>query len=375
MRDLYFVHISLGSNLGDRFNNLQQAINAIYEQVGDVVEISNVYQTPAWGFSSDDFYNACISIRSFYNTHEILNRILKIEEQLGRVRTKTSGYEARTIDLDILFSSEIVQSSSKLMVPHPTMQDRKFVLQPLADIAATVAHPKLKYTVAELLDRTIDDAQITQLTQRLKNPKEKYPLSTYQYLTIEGNIGAGKTSLSTMISQEYNAKLVLERFADNPFLPKFYEDRERYAFPLEMSFLADRYQQLNDDISQYDLFKDFIVSDYDVFKSLIFASVTLHEDEYALYKKLFDIMYKDMVKPSLYVYMYQNTERLLQNIKKRGRDYEQKIPADYLNSINQGYLQFIKTQQILNVKIVDISDKDFIANREDYIWLLDQILE
>ncbi|WP_459211395.1 2-amino-4-hydroxy-6-hydroxymethyldihydropteridine diphosphokinase [Aquimarina rhabdastrellae] len=375
MRELYFVHISLGSNVGDRFKNLQKAVDAIYTQIGDVVSLSTVYQTPAWGFSSDDFYNACISIKSFYTTEEILRRLLKIEEQLGRIRTDASGYEPRTIDLDIIFSSEIIQSSDTLTVPHPAMQDRKFVLQPLSEIAAEYEHPKLKYTVAELLERTIDDAVITPVQQQLQNPKQQYNLSQYQYLTIEGNIGAGKTSLSTIISQEYNAKLVLERFADNPFLPKFYEDRERYAFPLEMSFLADRYRQLNDDISQYDLFKDFIVSDYDVFKSLIFASVTLHEEEYTLYKKLFDIMYKDMVKPSLYVYMYQNTERLLQNIKKRGRAYEQRIPADYLDKINQGYLQFIKTQQMLNVKIVDISEKDFIANREDYIWLLEQILE
>src|SRR5699024_8314518 len=126
--------------------------------------------------------------------------------------------------------------------------------------------------------------------------------------------------------------------------PKFYENKARYAFPLEMSFLADRYQQLLDDIGQFDLFKDLVVADYDIYKSMIFAGVTLAPEEFSLYKKLFGIMYKDLPKPDLYIYLYQSTERLLQNIKKRGRSYEQQIPAEYLENINRGYLDFIKNQ-------------------------------
>tara|TARA_E500000318_G_scaffold97693_1_gene98584 strand:- start:66 stop:644 length:579 start_codon:yes stop_codon:yes gene_type:complete len=190
---------------------------------------------------------------------------------------------------------------------------------------------------------------------------------------VEGNIGAGKTSFSTMISQDFNAKLILERFKDNPFLPKFYEDQERYAFSLEMSFLADRYQQLSDDLAQYDLFKDFVISDYDVFKSLIFAKITLEEDEYSLYQKLFHLMYKELVKPDLYIYLYQNTERLLQNIKKRGREYEQNIQPEYLMDINKSYLSFIKSQTNMKVQIIDISELDFVNNRKDYLKLLGEI--
>jgi deoxyadenosine/deoxycytidine kinase len=207
----------------------------------------------------------------------------------------------------------------------------------------------------------------------LKNPSKAYDFSKLSYIAIEGNIGAGKTSLATKIAHEFNAKLILERFADNPFLPKFYNDAARYAFPLEMSFLADRYQQISDDLSQLDLFKDFIVSDYDVFKSLIFSKVTLQEDEFKLYRKLFYLMYKDLRKPDLYVYLYQNTESLQANIKKRGRDYEQNIENDYLEKINTGYLEFLKTQTDFNVKIIDISDRDFIENRMDYLWLLGEI--
>ena len=139
---------------------------------------------------------------------------------------------------------------------------------------------------------------------------------------ILAHVDAGKTTLANKLAEDFNAKMVLERFADNPFLPKFYEDQSRYAFPLEMSFLADRYQQISDDLAQFDLFKDFVVADYHIFKSLIFAKVTLAEDEFRLYKTMFDIIYKEMPKPDLYIYLYQNTERLLQNIKLRGRSYE-----------------------------------------------------
>jgi deoxyadenosine/deoxycytidine kinase len=179
--------------------------------------------------------------------------------------------------------------------------------------------------------------------------------------------------LATKIAQDFNAKTVLERFADNPFLPKFYEDQNRYAFPLEMSFLADRYKQLSDDLAQFDLFKDFIVADYHIFKSLIFAKITLSEEEYRLYRTLFDIVYREMPKPDLYVYLYQNSERLLQNIKKRGRSYEQKIPASYLDKINKGYLDYIKSQTELNVLIIDVSNLDFVKNQEDYLYVLNEI--
>ncbi|GAA0717436.1 2-amino-4-hydroxy-6-hydroxymethyldihydropteridine diphosphokinase [Aquimarina litoralis] len=375
MKTQHRIHISLGSNIGNRLDHLQKAVNAIYHELGDVTKISSVYQTPAWGFSSDDFYNACILITTFYSTSEVLSKLLEIETSLGRNRSDSAGYEARTIDLDIIFSSEGTSDTQRLRVPHPFMQDRKFVLKPLEEIAKEAMHPFMNVTVGELLENTSDESVVELVEEQIVNPKEKYLLSNIQYLTVEGNIGAGKTSLAHMISKEFNAKLVLERFADNPFLPKFYEDMERYAFPLEMSFLADRYQRLQDDIGQLDLFKDFVVSDYDVFKSLIFAQVTLQEDEYKLYKKVFDIMYRDLPKPGLYVYLYQNTERLLENIKKRGRDYEQKIPAEYLNKINQGYLRFIKAQPDLNVRIIDISEKDFIKNRSDYIWVLESILQ
>lgn len=352
---------------------LQTALERIYAEVGELQKISAVYETPAWGFSGEAFYNACVAVKSRFSAEEVLAKLLNIENSLGRTRTASEGYQSRTIDLDILLVEGEIINSENLQIPHPQMQQRKFVLMPLADIAAKELHPKLQKNIGSLLSDTPDDSIIEKLPVSLQNPAKNHGFLKCNYIAIEGNIGAGKTSISTMISQDFNAKLILERFKDNPFLPKFYEEKNRYAFPLEMSFLADRYQQLSDDLAQYDLFSDFVISDYDVFKSLIFARITLQEDEYVLYHKLFSIIYKELVKPDLYIYLYQNTERLLENIKMRGRDYEQNIEPEYLIEINKSYLAYIKSQTHTRVKIIDISGKDFVNKREDYLSILEEI--
>jgi len=369
------VYLSIGSNKGDKLKHLQNAINAIYNKIGVVKSISKVFETPALGFDGDVFFNACLLIETALKPNKILQELLQIETKIGRTRSKKAGYESRVIDLDILFIEDTIIDTKALQVPHPELQNRRFVLEPLATIAAAIVHPVFNKEVAVLLAECPDDSKLETINIWLKNPSKKHQFSTYNYIAIEGNIGAGKTSLTTMIARDYNAKIILERFADNPFLPKFYQDAQRYAFTLEMSFLADRYQQISDDLSQLDLFKDFIVSDYDIYKSLIFSKITLPEEEFKLYRKLFYLMYKDIAKPELYVYLYQNTERLKENIKKRGRKYEQNIKDDYLEKINAGYLEFLKNQTELNVKIIDISDRDFIKNREDYLYILDAICD
>lgn len=367
------VHIALGSNVGNRFELLQNALHKIYLEIGEIQQVSQVYETPAWGFEGNAFLNACIAVSTRFSAEEILRKLLKIEADAGRVRSDAKNYQNRSLDLDILLFEDEILETSDLIVPHPAMQNRKFVLLPLADIAAKETHPIFKVSIEKLLKQVEDNSEIKAISGKLEIPKKAFNLNKLNYIAVEGNIGAGKTSFSTMVSEDFNAKLILERFKDNPFLPKFYENKERYAFPLEMSFLADRYQQLSDDLAQYDLFKDFVISDYDVFKSLIFAKITLHEDEYALYHKLFHLMYKELVKPDLYIYLYQNTDRLLENIKARGRDYEQNIQPDYLVEINKSYLNFIKTQTNMKVQIIDISGKDFVNNRADYLSILEEI--
>ncbi|GAA3646762.1 2-amino-4-hydroxy-6-hydroxymethyldihydropteridine diphosphokinase [Flavivirga jejuensis] len=366
-------YIALGSNKGDKIKNLQNAVDLIHVRAGNIKLISKVYKSPAFGFESDDFFNACLVLESYLAPQNLLQVLLDIETDLGRTRNGVGGYEARIIDLDIVFCEDGIIDTETLQVPHPEMEKRKFVLLPLNDVASKIRHPKLDKEVSVLLSECKDESVLEPVNIWLKNPRKAFDFSTYNYIAIEGNIGAGKTSLANKIAQDFNARLILERFADNPFLPKFYKDASRYAFPLEMSFLADRYQQISDDLSQLDLFKDFIVSDYDVFKSLIFSKITLQEDEFKLYRKLFYLMYKEIAKPDLYVYLYQNTQRLQENIKKRGRDYEQDIDNDYLEKINTGYLEFLRSQHDFNVKIIDISDRDFVENRLDYLWILGEI--
>ncbi|TMM58190.1 2-amino-4-hydroxy-6-hydroxymethyldihydropteridine diphosphokinase [Maribacter algarum] len=368
------VHLSLGSNIEDKLNNIQDAIFAIHQTVGEVLRISPVYQSSAWGFEAEDFFNICITIQTQLAPATLLDALLKIEVQQGRIRLKEDGYEPRKIDIDILYYEKETIFNDNLVIPHPELPFRKFVLRPLADIAPQFYHPVLNKDSRNLLQECRDKGTLEKKTYRLFKDRNDLFAHT-NFIAIEGNIGAGKTTLAKKIAEDFNGKLVLERFADNPFLPKFYEDQGRYAFPLEMSFLADRYQQFTDDTSQYDLFKSFMVSDYDIYKSLIFAQVTLQKEEFALYRKLFNLMYKEVKKPKIYVYLYQSTERLLKNIKNRGRDYEQNIEPEYLEKINSGYFEFIKSYPEQNNLVIDLGDMDFVQNPEDYETLIDKILK
>lgn len=374
MGELKTAYLSLGSNLGDTLNNLQAAVFSIQELAGDVQRISPVYQSSAWGFESEDFLNICLSLQTTLPPQKLLDTLLKIETDLGRIRYKEEGYQARTIDIDILYYERETFISDTLVIPHPEMCYRKFVLKPLADIAPQFYHPVVNKDTRNLIQECRDKGKLERTLFRLHKNREEL-FANLNFLAIEGNIGAGKTTLANKISEDFNGKLVLERFADNPFLPKFYEEKARYAFPLEMSFLADRYQQFTDDTSQYDLFKSFMVSDYDIYKSLIFARITLQQDEYELYRKLFHLMYKEVKKPKVYVYLYQSTERLLENIKKRGREYEKSIDVGYLESINKGYFEFIKSYPEQNNLIIDLKDMDFVENKADYHAIINKITQ
>jgi len=195
----------------------------------------------------------------------------------------------------------------------------------------------------------------------------------YNYVVIEGNIGAGKTTLATKISEDYNARLILEHFADNPFLPKFYDNPDKYSFPLELSFLASRYKQLKEELEPQNLFNTFTVADYYFVKSLVFASSTLKGDEYNLYRTIFHIIYGSLPKPDIFVYLHLNTEKLLSNIKKRGRDYEKTITAEYLKRIQDNYFTFFRQNPAYPYLIIDINGIDFVANEKHYKELVDTI--
>jgi len=194
----------------------------------------------------------------------------------------------------------------------------------------------------------------------------------YTFITIEGNIGAGKTTLAHLLSKHYNARLVLEQFADNPFLPKFYENPRQYAFPLELFFMAERFKQLKDLIQQKDLFQNLTISDYLFTKCLLFAKINLSEDEFRLYQRLFEIMYQQLIQPDILIYLHAPVNKLQQNIKKRNRPYEQRIPNEYLFSIQETYTHYIKQHNIKTL-FVDTSNADFLGNEKHLKVILDAL--
>ncbi|MBX9785599.1 MAG: deoxynucleoside kinase [Chitinophagaceae bacterium] len=183
----------------------------------------------------------------------------------------------------------------------------------------------------------------------------------YHFITIEGNIGAGKTTLAHLLSKHYNARLILEEFADNPFLAKFYENPQQFAFPVELFFMAERYKQLKDLLHTQDLFNSVTISDYLFTKCLLFAKVTLPMDEFRLYQRLFDIIHQQLIQPDLLIYLHSPIQKLQENIKKRNRSYEQNIPDDYLFNLQETYTHYIKQHNIKTL-FIDMSNADLLGN-------------
>jgi len=195
----------------------------------------------------------------------------------------------------------------------------------------------------------------------------------YHFITIEGNIGAGKTTLSHLLSKHFNARLILEQFADNPFLPKFYENPQQFAFPLELFFMAERYKQLKDLLQQKDMFQTLTISDYLFTKCLLFAKVNLSEDEFRLYQRIFDIIHQQLVQPDLLIYLHAPVSKLQSNIKKRNRSYEQKIPDEYLFSIQETYTNYIRQHNVKTL-FIDTTNADFLGN-ERHLQVVLEALE
>ena len=366
------TYISLGSNMGDRLANLQQAVNRIDNEIGQVLQCSSVYEVPAVGFSGAIFLNACLVAESEKTPKAILKALQAIENEMGRKQATDGLYHDRPIDLDLIMVEDEVLHSDDLMVPHPRFQDRLFVLQPLCEIAPEKRVPNQNQTVAQLTKICDDTTKISTFSEGLQRPAIHF-LRQFNRICVEGTIGCGKTSLAKRIAEDLQAKLFLERFAENPFLPRFYDDADRYAFPLEMSFLADRFKQQRELSEQLNLFGQGVVSDYEVHKSLIFTQFTLSSDEFALYRTIFYNMMPDVQKPDLYILLKQTTPRLLTNIKKRGRSYERTIDAEYLDMVRQGYQDFKRSHPDWNIVEIDLSELDFMTNDRDYHEVINRL--
>ena len=196
----------------------------------------------------------------------------------------------------------------------------------------------------------------------------------YEYICIEGNIGAGKTSLSRLLANEFNGKNILEQFADNPFLPFFYKEPERYAFSVELFFMTERYKQLQGALLNRDLFYDCTISDYYFIKTLLFSKANLSDEEYRLFQTLFNILNKSFPRPDLLVYLHRPVEQLLENIKKRGRDYEVGIDAEYLTKIQNTYFEYFRSITHFPLLIIDVESLDFVSKEKDYNEIKNLIL-
>ncbi|MCS6991327.1 MAG: deoxynucleoside kinase [Chitinophagales bacterium] len=193
----------------------------------------------------------------------------------------------------------------------------------------------------------------------------------YQHIVVEGNIGAGKTALAQRLAADLNARLVLEQFSNNPFLPLFYENPKRYAFAVELFFLAERYQQLKETALQPDLFQTTLIADYLFAKSALFASVNLQGDELRLFQRLSGLLQSALPEPQLVLYLHAPVEKLLHQIRQRGRTFEQKISPDYLLQLQDRYFDFFRTCSRFPVLIIDTTNLDFVSQEKDYQSILE----
>lgn len=206
--------------------------------------------------------------------------------------------------------------------------------------------------------------------EQLNVKKNLFP---HSFIAIEGNIGAGKTTFCQMMEQDYNCRIILEQFADNPFLPFFYENPERYAFSVELFFMTERHKQLQENLSQQNLFKDFIISDYFFIKTLLFARNNLTDEEFRLFQRLFNVLNSTFPKPDLLVYLHRSVDSLLSNIRNRGRAYEQEISGEYLLQIQQAYFDYFKTISDIPVLILDIDEVRFWEDQIQYELIVTEL--
>lgn len=327
------VFLCLGGNLGDRFSTLEKCRNKIETHCGKILLQSKVYETEAWGSDSKKPYlNQVVFLKTTLGVQELLLKLLSLERSMGRKRTASKNAD-RVIDIDILFYNDLIHHSEDLEVPHPRIQLRKFVLKPLMDIATDYVHPELKKTVKKLYSECQDKLIVNEY-------------KPYKYICIEGNIGSGKSTLAKALSKSLNAVYIPEQFEKNDLLPLFYNNPKTFAFPLEYSFLLNRYQQLETAFKQN---KCFYVSDYSIFKCLWFAKVNLSKKDFLFFKKHFNAIEQQLPKPDLIIYIDAPVDEIKKNIKKRGRTYEQNIGVKYLNDVAKNYRKGINSLDSVNV--------------------------
>lgn len=358
------VYLSLGSNMGNRLRYLELAVGMISYRVGKIHTLSSIYETPAWGFESEAFFNLCLGLETTLSPEELLRELLAIEVLLGRKRSRQKGYTARTIDLDILFYDHKMIDSTNLQLPHPRIEERKFILTPLCEIADDLIHPSHNQSIRQLEINCPDQAIIERLEKKVSPPIKR------NFIAIEGNIGVGKTSLAKKLITFLGGTLLLENFYDNPYLAKFYEDPETYALLVETAFLEER-------ISQYHSFfsraQDLpIIADYSFEKSLCFAKNNLTKIDFEVYEKKYQEHVKHLEKPELILFLQQHPKRALQNIQDRNRSMEKNLSLTYLNELDRTYTNWVNATQH-PLCVIDIEGVDFMRDSLAFYGILQQL--
>ncbi len=363
------VYISLGSNEGDRLKEIRAAVVQIQKNIGILTDLSSLYENPAWGFEGPDFLNACIGVQTDFTPHELLKKLLKIEHKMGRVRSVKPRYKSRNIDLDLLFFEDQVINNDDLVLPHPRLELRKFILSPMCEIAPDFIHPRLGKSLFNLSRLCMDKLAVRKIP--LKEWSEDF-LIKEQILVFEGNIGVGKTSLAQKIACDYQAPILLENFSQNPYLEKFYYHPKRFAFPLENYFLEDRFRQFNHFLKAASG-KKKAVADHSLLKSLVFAKINLSSTHFEFFIKDFERLSAELVFNQKVIFLHKPIEKLIEQIKNRGRTYEQNITQDYLEKIQRGYENLQKEFFSFSQQNIDLSGLDFVNDERAYQIILQRI--
>ena len=373
--------IALGANLGDRLAHLRRATARLAQHPGvTLVAASPVYESPAHTLPphapQPPYLNAVLHLNTALSPQRLLALLHNIEREAGRDREQEERWAARTLDLDLLLYGDTSQQAEAPLLPHPRLGDRRFVLQPLADLAPSyLVPPPFSATVAHLLARCPDTDPLQRQTEPLWPPPPLVLPENLRYVVVEGVIGVGKTTLARLLTERFDGQLIFEEFEENPFLARFYEDRERWAFQTQLAFLASRFRQQQALVrTGGDLFHPVRISDYAFDKDRIFAQINLDGDELQLYETLYALMRPATPAPDLVVYLQASHARLMQQIRKRGRSYEQDMDPDYIATLIDAYDQYFARYDRSPLLIVNMDHLDFVAQPQDFEALLHRII-
>lgn len=334
--------LCLGGNIGNRTTYINTSKKLLKQSSITIIGESSIYETEAWGSLSEKKYlNQVIKINTNLSVDKLLKIILETEKKLGRERNSDRNSD-RTIDIDILFYNDKIISKKNIEVPHPRLHLRKFVLKPLFEIEPNWMHPSLNLSITKLYENCKDKLKVTKFKEKNE------PI----YICIEGNIGSGKTTLAKALSNELNAIFLPEEFEDNPLLPLFYEDRKLFAFPLEYSFLINRFKQLQVALNSKN---KLIISDYSLYKCLWFSKINLNNKDYLRFRKEFNVIASRIKKPDFIIHLNTSNENLQKNIRKRGRIYEKTITENYLEAISRQYKEGFNELKKIKKLSIDIT--------------------